>query len=142
MEKTNITYSEWPDSVKIMSAFYFKPIMAYIKNPTSVRNLSFLSFAVGILVILEPFLLQRAFDAPLMSRMNLFLFFGGALNILLGAFNLFFNYKVHLWVNEHSSWEERFAHKSSGKHQFQYLLVWLLIIGLSILLTYIIQSLI
>ena len=135
-------YAKWPERVKWLTAFYFKPTISYFKKPAKLRSLSFISFAVGILVMLEPFALQRAFDAPLISKMNLFLFFGGALNILLGILNYSFNYKAFLWIDEHSSWEERFVNKSTGKHQRQYLLMWVAIIGLSVLITYFIQLLI
>lgn len=142
MEKPITPYAEWPNSVKTMTALYFKPTIKYFKTPSTLRNLSFLSFVVGIICIVEPYLLKLAFDAPLVSNMNLFLYFIGTLNILIGVLNYFFNYKAFLWIHEHSSWEERFAHKSKGKHQRQYLLMWLALIGLSILITYLIQFLI
>lgn len=131
MEKTNVPYEEWPEWIKTLTAFYFKPFMALIKNPKSVRNISFMSFAVGILVLAEAVYLDGLSDTPFGRKLYTFLIFGGVINLLLGVLNLFYNYKAHRWINENSSWEERFAHKSNGKHQFQYLLMFVVIIGVS-----------
>lgn len=122
MEKTNVPYEEWPEWIKVITAFYSKRIMSMLKTPKKARNMSYLSFTVGILVIAEAYLLEGLSEAPLGQRMKCILIFGGILNLLIGLFNWVYNYKMHLWVHENSSWEERYTNKSSGKHQLQYVL--------------------
>ena len=62
------------------------------------------------------------------------LVFLGILNILLGLWNFFVTYNYYVWVTENSAWEERFAHKSSGKHQLLYFLFFIFIFAVAYLI--------
>jgi len=133
MESQNnsfVEYPNWPEWVKILTALYWKPGLVLAKNPSNLRMISGMSFAVGIFVLITAWSLKDS-EAPFLDEFNYYLIAMGILNLLLGFLNFSYNYKMHLWVKEHSSWEERFAHKSSSKHQLQYLLMWILLIGAS-----------
>ncbi len=137
MEKTNIPYEDWPEWIKTVTAFYYKRFIKSIISPKTVRSFSYLSFLIGILAIAESTEhIDGLTDTPFGQRMNFILISGGILNILIGVLNWFYNYKLHLWINENSSWEERFAHKSSGKHQFQYFIMLAVLITISCLGAY------
>jgi len=136
IDQKMISYSNWPNWVKILTAYYFKPVMGLVKNPKTVRNLSFMSLLIGFMLLLQFNFMESVVNKPFLRNLNLSLAFLAILNILLGLLNLFYNYPVHLWVNNNSSWEERFSHKSSKKHKSQYLLIWLVLILLTIAITY------
>ena len=134
MENENIRFVEypnWPEWMKALSALYWKPgFKPFINNPETIKNLSFFNLSAGIFVVLEVWFLSDT-EVPFLKTFNYYLLVGGILNLLLGCLNLFYNYKMHRWVKDNSSWKERFGHKSSGKHQLQYLLMWVVIIAAS-----------
>jgi len=136
IDNKNITYPNWPNWVKILTAYYYKPAMKLVKNPKTVRNLSFFSFIVGFSLLLQFDFMERVINEPFLRNFNITIAFLAILNILLGMLNLFYNYRVHLWINKNSSWEERFSHKSNQKHRLQYLLIWLVLILFTIAITY------
>jgi len=125
MEKTNIPYSEWPDWIKVLTARYVKRVIP--KEPKVVRNLSYFNLLIGISVLV----IGLNSDSAL-SFTSFPLVFLGILNIIAGGLNFFYGYKMYVWVTQNSSWEERFAAKSSGKHQLLYLLMYLVLTLISL----------
>lgn len=121
MEKTNVPYEAWPERVKILSAAYIKAFI--LKNPKTVRHISYLSFFVGFLLLFQIVYYWHADKDVFERKMDFGLIYLSLLNILLGFWNYFITYKLYTWINENSSWEERFGHSSSSKHKFQYFLI-------------------
>ena len=137
MEKTNVPYGEWPEWVKIFSAAYIKSLI--VKTPKKVRQLSYVSFFIGILLLIQQYSYwndESAYRRNFNPAFPLILL--GLLNVLLGFLNYFVTYKLYAWVYGNSSWEERFAHRSSGKHKFQYFLVFVGLILISWLIAHLI----
>lgn len=126
MEKPNTTfveYANWPEWIKVATGLYVKKVIP--KDPKVVRKLSLFNLLIGALVLI----MGLSGDANRILKFPLV--FLGFLNIILGIINFFYGYKMYQWVTQNSSWEERFSHKSSGKHQFQYLLMFAVIAAIS-----------
>ena len=129
MEKTNIPYEEWPEWIKATTAFYAKSLI--LKNPKLILWLSAINISLGF-VLLAQHHFYFGESEFMEARANFAFVFLAAINIVLGLFNIFSSYRMYNWIYTNSSWEERFAHKSSGKHQFQYFLMWIVLVGISL----------
>lgn len=125
MEKTNVSYIHWPEWIKILTARYVKKVIP--KDPKVVRSLSMLNLVVGVGILIMGYFTHNDSNAISSFGGDLVLIFLGILNLVLGLWNFFVTYNLYVWVTENSSWEERFAHKSSGKHQLLYFLFFALI---------------
>ena len=132
MEKTNVPYEEWPEWIKTVTAFYSKSIAIAFKNPKKIRYLSFFNLGVGAFVILEGIYFSRNnMGSEVLEKIDFPLMFLGILNLMIGLIAYSYGYRLYSWIAHNSSWEERFAHKSSSKHQFQYFLMWTIIAALA-----------
>lgn len=129
MEKTNIAYEEWPEWVKTTTAFYWKRFI--LKNPKNIFGLSAVNLLVGVLLIVESYFLSDSLTDIKGKRADFILIFLAVINIVLGLYNLIVTYRMYTWVYTNSSWEERFAHKSNSKHQFQNILIWVVLLGIT-----------
>lgn len=122
MENPNTTiieYPKWPEWIKVVTALYSKSLVTAFKDPKKNRFLSFFNLGIGVFVILEGIYFSRnSIGSEVLETMDFVLIFLGILNILIGLLAYFYGYRLYSWIANNSSWEERFAHKSSGKHQF------------------------
>jgi len=139
MENPNTTFIEypnWSEWVKTITAFYWKSFI--LKNPKVIFGISAVNLIGGGILLAQYYFLFDTKAGEFIGKKGEFAFvFLAAINIVLGLFNLLFTYRMYTWVYANSSWEERFAHKSSGKHQFQYFLMWVVLLGISLGITYI-----
>jgi len=132
MEKTNVPYEEWPEWIKTTTAFYSKSLVTAFKNPRKIRYLSFVNLGIGVLVILEGIYFSRnSMGSEVLEKMDFMLIFLGILNLIIGLLAYSYGYRLYSWIANNSSWEERFAYKSSGKHQFRYILTLVVILAIS-----------
>lgn len=132
MEKNNIPYEAWPEKNKLLTAFRIKSIT--MRNPNSMNGLSAVNIGVGLILLFQLYSNGSLSDTSADSRADLWMLYLAMINIVFGVFNLLVTKKVIAWIRDNSSWEERDKHKSSGKHKFQYLLMFVGLLALPYLI--------
>lgn len=141
MSKQFISYQEWPKRVKVLTAVSIKSLL--IKNISTIKGISTANIIIGVSVLLLPILLAYIFGTlPEYKEepIHIMLAFLGAINILLGLFNLLVTSKTIDWVNKNSTWEERFANKSSGEDKLLYFLILIGILFVSYGIAFVLQN--
>lgn len=124
MEKPILPYEEWPEKMKLLTAFRIKSFT--IKKPGLVTGLSIVNIAVGLLLIIPiVYFMGERLDTKAFRNMDFWSIYIAILNIVIGMFNFFITKNAIAWVLENSSWEERDKHKSKSKYKFQYILIML-----------------
>lgn len=130
MEKPIIPYVEWPKWVKVATTTSIE--LFTIKDPKTSKRLPILSFGVGFLALAMPFFLDYLFEhqPPDQELVNLILFFGGFLNVVVGIFHFKFIAEAVQWVSDNSNWEERFSNKASLENK---LIMFAILVGICII---------
>lgn len=109
--KQFIEYPNWPESHKILTALSSKKLL--IKNEKFIKRIGYFAIIIGIIYIIDALTSSVFESGELLASIGF---------ILIGGLNVI-NSKVVKWVNEHSSWDERFNNTSSTNHKLIYLLI-------------------
>lgn len=127
MDKPDLPYEEWPEKMKILTAFRIKSFT--INNPNLVSGLSITNVIVGLLCLIPAiYLIGDTTDRVRDYNLDLWMLYIALLNLVIGAFNFFFSKNAVAWIRDNSSWEERDKHTSDNKYKLQYFLIMLGII--------------
>jgi len=102
-----IGYPNWPVITKVTTAFTWNTLE--IKNHKVPLYLGWACVALGVL---------DAIYGDFTWRNSI----GPAAYILIGVANII-SARVIKWISQHSSWEERYNHKSRVGHKIMYVLV-------------------
>ncbi len=130
MEKINIPYEEWPEWMKLMTAFRIKSIT--IRDPGAIVGLSIVNIVAGLLLLFTIYKYNEdAADGVSAICSDFWSIYLILLNFIIAFFNLAFTKNAIVWIRNNSSWEERDEHKSESKYQFQYFLMWAVIAVIS-----------
>ena len=107
----NISYQNWPALPRIVTAFKWNKLE--VKNHKVPLYLGWACVVLGFLIA----------D----YEMNWRNFIGPVCMIAIGVANII-NARGIKWINLHSTWEERYSHKSSTSDKIVYILVSVLLI--------------
>lgn len=122
--KNETNYNNWPVMVKITTALSGKSF--YIKNHKPTLYLGYLVLFSGVASFI-----YLLFNAPISVTSNDFL---NAVSLTIVGLASIATGKSIDWVNNNSSWEERFANTSSAVHKFLYIFISLVLLACIIIM--------
>lgn len=110
--KKETKYQDWPESVKTSTALANKNFQ--LKNSSIATTLGYIVLVLGIIDLIYGLVQsQMSSLTHLISPLSY---------ILVGIASIVSGNSIK-WINQNSSWEERFNNTSSSFHKFMYLLV-------------------